>query len=117
MNAEKIKVITNSFITSHFSYFHLIWIVYKDTDSSFDKLLVMGNSVSDHQRNLLFPMTEIYKTKNNLSFIEDIFVKKTNTYNLRKNDGRQMPRAMQLLIVLKPYDTLEVDFRKYCKVK
>ena len=100
MDTEKVKLIMRSFIMSHFSYCPLIWmfhdratnsrinkiheralrIVYRDTESSFDELLAMDNSVSVHQRNLQLLMIEIYKTKNNLnpSFMEDIFVERPN---------------------------------------
>ena len=44
-------------------------IVYRDTESSFDELLAKDNSVSVHQRNLQLLIIEIFKTKNNKTFL------------------------------------------------
>ena len=79
MDTEKVKLIMRSFIMSHFSCCPLIWMFYdratnsrinkiheklcklhRDTESSFDELLAMDNSVSVHQRNLQLLMIEIY---------------------------------------------------------
>ena len=112
-----------SFIMSHFRYCPLIWmfhdratnnrinkiheralrIVYRDIESTFNELLAIENSVSVHQRNLQLLMIEIYKTKKKLnpSAMEDIFVEKMKTYNLRNNDGLIVPRAKTKLMGLK----------------
>ena len=70
-------------------------IVYRDPESSFDELLglAIDNSVSILQRTLQLLIIEIFKTKKKLnpSFVEDIFVEKTYTYNLGSNDGLVVP--------------------------
>ena len=60
-------------------------IVYQDFTSSFAELLINGNSVSIHQRNLQLLVTEIYRTKMNInpSFMKEIFVEREINYNLR----------------------------------
>ena len=42
-------------------------IAYKDSVSDFDTLLTKDHSVSVHKRNLQLLMTEIYKTKSNIT--------------------------------------------------
>ena len=71
----------SSFVTSNFSYCPVVWmfqsrklnarinrlheralrVVYRDFDSSFDKLLRRGSSITLHQRNLQRLMTEILR--------------------------------------------------------
>ena len=60
-----------------------------DTDSSFDELLAIDNSVSIQQRNLQLLMIETDTAMKQLSpsLIEEIFAEKTNTYNLRNTNG------------------------------
>ena len=86
MKFDQRRLILNSFITSHFSYCPVVWmfhtrklnetinhilekalrIVYKDFDSSFQELLIEGNSLNIYDRNLQKLMTEIFKGKNGL---------------------------------------------------
>ena len=56
--------------------------------------MAIYNLVSIHQRYLQLLMIETYKTEDNLnpSDMENFFVEKTNTYNLRNNDGLLVPR-------------------------
>ena len=104
-----------SFILSQFSYCPLVWmlcdrhldskinhihkkalsIAYKDSVSDFDALLTRDNSVSVHKRNLQLLMTEIYKTKSNItpSFMTEIFIEKNPPYHLRSKSLLQMPKA------------------------
>ena len=87
LETEKLKHIMRAFILSQFSYCPLVWmfcdrhldskinhihkkalsIAYKDSVSAFDTLLIRDNSVSVHKRNLQLLMTEIYKTKSNIT--------------------------------------------------
>ena len=69
-------------------------IVLGNTEYSFDELLDIEYSVLIRQRNLQLPMIEINKTKNNLnsSFMENFFVEKRSTSNLR-NTGLMVPEA------------------------
>ena len=52
-------------------------------------------SVSLHQKNLQLLLVEIFKTKENLnpSFMNDIFVERTENYNLRSGNTLQLPKA------------------------
>ena len=100
MDIQKWRTIMKSCITSQFSYCPLVWIFHSrklnnkinaihekilridwcDKHSPFQQLL--DNSVSMHHRN------EMFKVNMNLSpdLINDIFLKRTNTYTLRRND-------------------------------
>ena len=65
---------------------HALRIVYQDKKSDFETLLENDKSVTIHERNLHYLVTEIYKVKNNISpeIMRDIFhVKKIESYNLR----------------------------------
>ena len=90
---------------SQFSYCPLIWmchdrhvnakinhiheralrIAYPDRTSSFDELLITDHSVSIHQRNLQFLVTEIYLTRMNLNpcFMKEFFAESDIHYKLR----------------------------------
>ena len=114
-DTEKLKHIMRAFILSQFSYCPLVWmfcdrylnnkinhihkkalrIAYKDNVSDFDTLLTRDNSVSVHKRNLQLLMTEIYKTKSNItpSFMTEIFIEKNPPYHLRSSNILQMPKA------------------------
>ena len=95
----------NAFFQSQFSYCPLIWmfhnrtlqnkinnlqerclrLVYSDTVSSFEELLIRNNSQTLHQRNLQSLATELYKIKSHLSpnFLENIFTRQNLSINLR----------------------------------
>ena len=62
-------------------------IVYQDYASSFTELLDKDNSATIHNRSIQLLATELFKVKNGLSppSIEEIFVKNTQHYDLRKN--------------------------------
>ena len=100
MDIQKWRTIMKSCITSQFSYCPSVWIFHSrklnnkinaihekvlridwcDKHSPFQQSL--DNSVSMHHRN------EMFKVNMNLSpdLINDIFLKRTNTYTLRRND-------------------------------
>ena len=105
MDTDRIVLMMNTFVMSQFSYRPLIWmfhrrinnkvnkiheralrVAYKDSHSCFESLLKRNNSVSLHQRNLQLLWVEIFKTKENLnpSFMKDIFIERTENYNLKK---------------------------------
>ena len=108
MDIPKRRIIFKSFITSQFGYCPLVWmchsrklnnkinaihertlrITYGDRQSSFQQLLEKDNSVSIHHRNLQVLATEMFKISRNLcpELLNDIFLKRTNPYNLRRND-------------------------------
>ena len=64
-------------------------------NEALESLLARNNSVSLHQRNLQLLLVEIFKTKENLnpSFMKDIFVERTENYNLRSGNTLQLPKA------------------------
>ena len=112
MDTDRIVLMMNTFVMSQFSYCPLIWmfhdgrinnkvnkiherIAYRDGHSCFESLLERNNSVSLHQRNLQLLLVENVKTKENLnlSFMKDIFVERTENYNLRSRNTLQLPKA------------------------
>ena len=102
-----------AFIESQFNYCSLIWmfhsreinnkinnlheralhITYKDTESSFEELLVKDNSVSMHHRNIQRLATELYKDKNGFSpeIIKEIFTERDMRYNIRGQSDLILP--------------------------
>ena len=63
-------------------------ITYQDNMSAFQELLNRDNSVSIYHGNLQVLTTEMFKTHWGLSpeILREIFVSKTSSYNLRRND-------------------------------
>ena len=114
-------------VTSQFQYCPLVWmfhgrkmnnktnrlhekalrISYKDHTSSFVSLLEKDRSVNIPQKNVQLLMTEIFKITNNLnpSFMDEIFVKRSVTYNLRMPIHFYFLWHLQLIMVLKQFDT------------
>ena len=108
MNLRKRRTVMKSFVTSQFGYCPLIWmfhsrrlsnkinaiheralrITYQDHTSTFQELLSKDNSVSMHHRNLQILAIEMFKIRCGLSpdILSELFVNKTSTYNLRRND-------------------------------
>jgi len=64
-------------------------VVYKDSSSTFEKLLLIDNSVSIHHRNLHLLAIEVYKFKNGLSpfLMDQIFENRNLNYNLRRDSN------------------------------
>ena len=69
-------------------------IVFTSKEEGFDTLFTRDNSVPVHKRNLQLLMTEIYKTKSNItpSFMTDIFIEKNPPYHIRSSNILQMPK-------------------------
>ena len=61
---------------------------YKDYQTGFGSLLEQRNLESIHVKNLQLLMTEIYKTRSDLSppFMKDIFVDRNTGYDLRRGN-------------------------------
>ena len=107
MSTEKLRVLMKAFIESQFNYCPLVWmfhnrtannrinriheralrIAYKDTESTFEQLLLKDGSVTIHERNLQRLATEIYKSKNNLAptFMKEVFPDCNKLHNLRNS--------------------------------
>ena len=95
MSLEKRRIVMKTFIESQFNYCLLIWmfhlrtmnnkinrlheralkIVYSDFKSSFEGLLMKGNSFSIYERNIQSLASEISKFLNGLSpsFLNNLF--------------------------------------------
>ncbi len=104
---QRRRMLFKTFIESQFSYCPLVWmfhsrsinmrinrlheralrLVYNDQDSTFEDLLTKDKSCTIHQRNIQALALEIFKTKNSLNpvFMKDIFIERSNRYNLRGN--------------------------------
>ena len=106
MSTAKLRMVMKAFIESQFGYCPLVWmfhsrtlnnrinqlheralrLVYKDSKSSFEDLLLKDKSFTIHHRNLQKLATEMFKVKNKLSpsLMENVFPEETtNPYNLR----------------------------------
>ena len=102
MDSIKKRTIMKAFITSHFSYYPLVWmfhskikinriherfltLVYSVKTSTFQELLDKDISVSVHHKNIQVLAGEIYKTVNGLAptIMNSIFEIKDIEYNLR----------------------------------
>ena len=72
-------------------------IIHSDYDSAinYEDLLLRDNSVTIHQRNLQFLITEIFKTIHGLnpSFIKEFFITEETCYNLRCQYRMKVPRV------------------------
>ena len=69
-------------------------LVYNDYDSSFEALLKKDKSSSIHHQNIHCLLIEIFKTLQSLSdckILENIFRRRTNTYNLRSQPDLKIP--------------------------
>ena len=104
---NKLRIIMKAFIESQFGYCPLIWmfhsrtlnnrinkiheralrLVYNDNISTFSELLTKDGSFCIHHRNIQKLAIEMYKVKHNISppLMNDIFIPKQNTYNLRNS--------------------------------
>ena len=71
-------------------------------ESSFSTLLERDTSVTIHSKNLQILMTEMFKTKENVSppFMKEIFRERNVTYNLRHNNEFMLPSAKTVRPVL-----------------
>ena len=116
IDINKRRMLMKTFVSSHFSYFPLIWmfhsrkpehrinrihkrtlkLAYQDSfDLTFQELLAKTKSVSVHQKNLQFLATEIFKSKtgvppelmNEIShFVERLYNLKSSYAFERKRD-------------------------------
>ena len=105
MTFDQRRLILNSFIVSHFSYFPIVWmfhsrklnerinhihergirIVRKVFNSSFQELLIEDNCLNIHHRILQKLVTEIFKVKSGLSpkLMNDVFEFFEKPYSLQ----------------------------------
>ena len=105
MNPDQRKILMNAFITSHFNYCPLVWmmhsrqlnnrinqiheralrIVYQDFQSTFEQLLLKDKSLTIHQRNIKLLAFEMFRAKNNSGpkITNEIFMFERTGYDLR----------------------------------
>ena len=112
---DKLRLLMRAFVTSHFQYCPLAWMVhsrkmnskinrlheralriaYKDYSSSFATLLEKDRSVTIHEKNMQLLMTEMFETINNPnpSFMNEIFLLRNPPVNLRNTSPYLVPRV------------------------
>ena len=88
--------------------FHKTLKVIYESNDIYDNLLFQSNTVSVHQRHLIFLMAEIYKSISqlNLEFMWSYFTHKDMPYNLRKGPFLDLPKTYSFY-----YGTNAVHFR------
>ena len=127
LGTDKLRLLMRAFVTSQFQYCPLVWmfhsrkmnnkinrlheralrIAYKDYTSSFVSLLEKDRTVTIHQKNVQLLMAEMFKTTNNLnSFMDEIFLKRSVTYNLRNTNAFLLPMVHTV-----NYDTETIRYR------
>ena len=111
----------NAFTDSQFNYAPLIWLFYRErlylkmqnliyqSNKTYEELLELNETVSIHQRHLLFLVTEVYESTSflNLKFMCSFFTHKEIPYNLRKGQVLSLPPARSTY-----YGTILVHFRR-----
>ena len=102
---KKIRILFKAFIESQFKYCPLVWmfhgrqindkinklheralrIVYNDTVTSFENLLIKDKSFTIHHQNIQLLAIEIYKAIHNLpgGKLGEFFIRNNHNYNLR----------------------------------
>ena len=108
-----LRLLMRAFVTSQFQYCPSVWmfhsrkmnnkinrlqeralrIAYKGYASSFLSLLEKDGSLTIHQKDVQLLITEKFKTTNNLnpSFMDEIFLQRSVTYNLRNTNTFLLP--------------------------
>ena len=106
-------MLLNSYILSAFNYCPIVWmfcskalnnminrthkralrITYNLHNETFENLLETSKSQSIHSRNIVYLLTEVFKTFNNENpkFLQDMFLKKETTYDLRSSNLLTFP--------------------------
>ena len=81
----------------------MLLVHFNDFISSFGELLLKANQCTIHRKNLQKLIVEVYSslTKQNPSFLWDMFQEKNNDHNLRSKNALLLPQAKQLLMVPK----------------
>ena len=127
MGERKRRIIMKAFINSPFCYCPLVWmfhsrqlnnrinkiqeralrIVYKDYNSTFNKLLIKGNSVSIHNKNTQALAIELYKIVNGISpeIMKDVL-----QICITLDSHTKLEIYVPLIMEQKPYLTLDLKF-------
>ena len=110
---KKRRILFKAFIESQFKYCPLVWmfhgrqtndkinklheralrIVYNDTITSFEELLIKDKSFTIHHQNIQSLAIEMYKAVNNLpgGNLSEFFVRSNHSYNLRSRSELTVP--------------------------
>ena len=113
LSFQKRRTLFKSFIESQFKYCPIVWmfhgrqinkkinnlheralrIVYNDTTTSFQDLLIKDKSFTIHHQNIQTLAIEIYKAVNDLpgGNLKELFVKRNDNYNLRSESELVVP--------------------------
>jgi len=113
LSFQKRRTLFKSFIESQFKYCPIFWmfhgrqinkkinnlheralrIVYNDTTTSFQDLLIKDKSFTIHHQNIQTLAIEIYKAVNDLpgGNLKELFVKRNDNYNLRSESELVVP--------------------------
>ena len=115
LDKDKLRLIMKAFIQSQFNDCSLVWmfhsriinnkinklheralrVVYKNTNLTFEELLILDNSVTIHHKNLQKLAVQMYKIKNNLSLplIKELFKSHESHYELRDARCWEIPHV------------------------
>ena len=113
LSFQKRRILFKAFIESQFKYCPLVWmfhgrqinnkinklheralrIVYNDSVTSFEDLLIKDNSFTIHHQNIQSLATEIYKALNDLPAgnLKEFFIRTSHNYNLRSGSDLTIP--------------------------
>ena len=123
LTLDKVKLLGNAFIDSQFNYAPLTWMfchkatylkmqkihrkslkVIYQSDTCYDDLLQLSNSMSLHERHLRFLLTEIYRSNDTLNpeFMWSYFKYRKVPYNLRRGPVLLIPPARSTIYGTNP---------------
>ena len=103
---RKRLILFEAFIETQFKYCPLVWmfhgrqtIVYNDTVTSFENLLIKDKSFTIHHQNIQLLAIEIYKAIHNLpgGNLGEFFARSNHNYNLRSESEQLLANVSTVL--------------------